>query len=219
MLWRYKVRDLLMQHSLTAQGYGIRLRPVRLEDAPFIVWLRNLDYVKGMVGDSARDVTGQERWLNDYFEREGDYYFIGETLNDTPLGTFAIYDLKETRAELGRYVVRPGVAPSGLASLLLLDMFYREMGLTQLLVRTVASNRRAHSLFRKIGFVQVQAKQPSQLIGGREIEMLHFVQTAEDWRQARQKLILAAQRTEIEIRAWEQTYLQNRSSQGAAVEN
>ena len=52
-----------MLHSLIAQGYGIRLRPVRLEDAPFIVWLRNLEYVKGRVGDSATDVAGQERWL------------------------------------------------------------------------------------------------------------------------------------------------------------
>ena len=31
----------------------MRLRPVRLEDAAFIVWLRNQEHVKGRVGDSA----------------------------------------------------------------------------------------------------------------------------------------------------------------------
>ena len=57
----------------------MRLRPVRIEDAAFIVWLRNLDFVKGNVGDSATDVATQEAWLRAYFEREGDYYFIVES--------------------------------------------------------------------------------------------------------------------------------------------
>ena len=60
---------------------GIRLRPVRLEDAPFIVWLRNLVHAKGRVGDSAEDIDSQERWLHAYFDREGDYYFLVETLS------------------------------------------------------------------------------------------------------------------------------------------
>ena len=54
----------------------MRLRPVRLEDAAFIVWLRNQEHVKGRVGDSATDVAGQEAWLKKYFTRAGDYYFI-----------------------------------------------------------------------------------------------------------------------------------------------
>ena len=68
-----------MRHTLQAEGFGVRLRPVRLEDAPFIVWLRNLEHVKGRVGDSAADAAGQEAWLRAYFERQGDYYFIIET--------------------------------------------------------------------------------------------------------------------------------------------
>jgi hypothetical protein len=31
-----------MEHKLTAEAFGVRLRPVRMEDASFIVWLRNL---------------------------------------------------------------------------------------------------------------------------------------------------------------------------------
>ena len=56
-----------MEHSFQAEGYGIRLRPVRMDDAAFIVWLRNLDHVKGKVGDSATDVAGQEAWLRQIF--------------------------------------------------------------------------------------------------------------------------------------------------------
>ena len=81
-----------MEHSFETEGFGIRLRPVRMDDAAFIVWLRNLDHVKGKVGDSATDVASQEAWLNKYFEREGDYYFIAETPGGIPLGTHGIYE-------------------------------------------------------------------------------------------------------------------------------
>ena len=66
------------------EGYRIRLRPVRIDDAAFIVWLRNLDHVKGSVGDSAANTADQETWLKNYFEREGDYYFIVETQAEYP---------------------------------------------------------------------------------------------------------------------------------------
>ena len=61
-----------MHHTLQAEGFGVRLRPVRMEDAAFIVWLRNLEHVRGRVGDTALNVAGQEAWLKKYFEREGD---------------------------------------------------------------------------------------------------------------------------------------------------
>lgn len=62
-----------MQHSLTTEGYGVRLRPVHLEDSSFIVWLRNLNHAKGRLNRSAPDIETQAHWLNAYFEREGDY--------------------------------------------------------------------------------------------------------------------------------------------------
>ena len=53
-----------------------------MEDAAFIVQLRNQDHAKGKLGDSAATVSAQEQWLANYFEREGDYYFIAETQHD-----------------------------------------------------------------------------------------------------------------------------------------
>ena len=79
-----------MRHSLYAEEFGIRLRPVRSDDAPFIVWHRNLEHVRGRVGDSAITVQGQEKWLATYFQRGGDYYFIAETQAGTLLGTHGI---------------------------------------------------------------------------------------------------------------------------------
>jgi len=202
-----------MRHSLTAQGYGLRLRPVRLDDAPFIVWLRNLDYVKGRVGDSAVDVAGQERWLNCYFEREGDYYFIAETLNEIPLGTYGIYDLNETSAEIGRLVIRPEVPAGAPATLLLIDLIYGQMGITQLRGRVVARNHRARSFFRKLGFNEVKVEHASQVIGGHAVDMVLLSLTTEDWFRVRERFITEAQQAETWIREWAQADLQG-GSQG-----
>src|SRR5262245_50058972 len=98
-----------MQHSVQAEGFGVRLRPVRLDDAAFIVWVRNLDHAKGKVGDSAKDTASQETWLNSYFQRQGDYYFIIETLAGIPVGAYGIYDVNDGSAESGRWVIRGDV--------------------------------------------------------------------------------------------------------------
>lgn len=191
-----------MRHSLTAEGYGLRLRPVRIGDAAFIVWLRNLDYVKGRVGDSATDVAEQEKWLNCYFEREGDYYFIAETLNEIPLGTYGIYDLDETSAEIGRLVIRPEVPAGAAATLLLTDLFYSQMGITQLRGRVVEHNHRAHSFFRKLGFKEMKAEPASQVIGGQAVNMVFLSQAAEDWLRVRERLITESKQAETWICEW-----------------
>ena len=197
-----------MRHSLTAQGYGVRLRPVQLEDAPFLVWLRNMDFAKGWVGDSAPSVVGQETWLNNYFEREGDYYFLVETFSGIPLGTNAIYNLREARGEIGRLVIRPGVSAGVPSCHLLLRLFYEQMGMIEVRAASVAGNYAIHSLLRKYEFRQVELEHSSRTIGGKAIDMLHFVQTLEDWPRAREKSKPKAQWAEARIRRWEEVYRQ-----------
>lgn len=198
-----------MRHSLTTQGYGVRLRPVEMADAPFIVWLRNLDFVRGRVGDSAADVSNQEKWLNSYFGREGDYFFLVETLKGIRLGTHSIYNQKGTRAEIGRIVIRPRV-PAGIpASLLLLDLSYQQLGLRELLATSVAGNRPIQSLFRKFGFTLLSSKHSERLIGGNAVDLLHFVQSSQHWSRVRQELIPKAQLAESRIAQWERAFVEN----------
>ena len=53
-----------MQHSWKTEGFGIRIRPVRLDDAAFIVWLRGLEHkwehvaVIGHEPDISRMIAG-----------------------------------------------------------------------------------------------------------------------------------------------------------------
>jgi RimJ/RimL family protein N-acetyltransferase len=196
-----------MQHSLTREGFGVRLRPVRMEDASFIVWLRHLEHAKGKLGDSEPDDAGQKAWLTDYFKREGDYYFIAETLTGIPVGTYGIYDVRGTTAEPGRWIVRPEV-PAAIPSVILaLDLAFEQLKITLLRGSTVSTNRNVLSLNRKLGFQQVRVETAARVIGGQPVDLVHYVLTAADWAKAREPMLPLARLAEPEIRDWEKTQI------------
>lgn len=182
-----------------------------MEDAPFIVWLRNLDYVKGRVGDSAPDAASQEAWLTAYFKREGDYYFIVETPGGIPLGTFGIYNITETSAEPGRWIMRrevPAAVPSVMVGF---NLAFEKLGLSELQGTTVASNQPVLSLNRKFGFRLVGVEPAAQVIDGKAVDLARFVLTAKDWSESRERLVPLARVAEIQVRDWEKAQLGNRN--------
>jgi RimJ/RimL family protein N-acetyltransferase len=200
-----------VRHSIQAEGFGVRLRPVQMDDATFIVWLRNLEYVRGKVGDSAADVASQEAWLSAYFEREGDYYFIIETLNGIPLGTHSLYDVSGAGAELGRWIIRPGVLAAMPSQMVAIDVAFGRLGLNSLRNVTVASNRPVISLSLKIGFQQLRVEPAGRIIGGKAVDIVHLVMTAEDWSKTRERLVPMARLAESLVREWEQAWLRDNS--------
>lgn len=206
-----------MNHSIVAENYSVRLRPVRLLDAPFIVWLRNLDHVKGNVGDSATDITGQEEWLRGYFQCEGDYYFIIETACGTPLGTYGIYDIHEDNAESGRWIVRPEV-PAAIPSIVLgFEVAFERMGLRRLRAHTVSTNARVLSLNRKMGFEETHYQSPIQIIDGKPVRLVQFEITAEKWSAVRKTMEIFARTAEGNIRNWEQSFLSKAQSSAPGI--
>jgi RimJ/RimL family protein N-acetyltransferase len=199
-----------MRHSLHIEGLGIRLRPVRMEDAAFILWLRNLEHVKGKVGDSATSLAGQEAWLKKYFEREGDYYFIVETPGGIPLGTHGIYDLQGTSAEKGRHIIRPEVMAGVPAGLLATDLGFGQLGLSEFRTTCVSTNVTVHSLHRRSGFKKVGILRAAQTINGRPVDLVQFLLTPEDWAGVRDGLLPLARLAGNLVLEWEKTQLGKR---------
>ena len=192
-----------MRHSLQTEGFNLRLRPVRMTDAAFIVWLRNQDYVKGNVGDSAANVAAQEVWLRNYFEREGDYYFIVETLGGIPLGTHGIYDIQRNSAEQGRQIIRLEVIAGVPAATLATDLAFGSLGLKELRSTCVSTNRTVLSLHRKSGFKEIGIKRSAQIIGGSPVDLVQFLLTPEDWARTRNHIIPLARVAETQVLEWE----------------
>ncbi|HWI56388.1 MAG TPA: GNAT family protein [Bacillota bacterium] len=181
----------------------MRLRPVRKEDAAFIVWLRNLDHAKGRIGDSAIEVTSQEAWLTKYFDRPQDYYFLIETLGGRPVGTYGLWDFTDNSAESGRWIIRTDVPAAIPSAVLGLDIAFTTLGLSKLRVKTVSTNLPVLSLNRKFGMRQTIIETDSTVIGGQSVDQIHFVLYPRDWAQARQRLLPLAKIAEQQIRDWE----------------
>lgn len=192
-----------MRHSFEVEGFGVRLRPVRLEDAAFIVWLRGLDHTRGKLGDSAIDVASQEAWLKAYFDREGDYYFIVETPGGTPVGTHGLYNASAGSAEAGRSIIRPEVPAAVPTSLVTFDLAFGPMGFSELRGTSVASNVKVHSYVKKFGFRQVRTESEGRVIGGQPVDIVHFALTATEWSQGREGVLSVARYAESQIRAWD----------------
>lgn len=196
-----------MRHSLQAEGFGIRLRPVRMEDAAFIVWLRNLQHVRGRVGDTAARTDSQQAWLEKYFTREGDYYFIAETLGGIPVGTHGIYDLANGSAEKGRQAVRPEVMAGVATAILATDIAFGALGLNEVRSNTVSTNTNVISLHRKSGFKQIGLLREHQVIDGRSVDLVQFLLMPEDWARARERQIPLANLAGEQILNWEKSQL------------
>jgi RimJ/RimL family protein N-acetyltransferase len=194
-----------MRHDIHLEGFNVRLRPVRTADAAFITWLRNLDYVKGRVGDSAQSVRVQEAWLKAYFKRAGDYYFIVETLGGISLGTHGIYDVAGSSAEKGRHIMRPEVVAGLPNGILLIDYAFKKMRLTQIRSNCVSTNIPLHSLHRKCGFQRVGLKQAAQMIDGQPVDLVQYLLTAEDWAKVRDPLLPLANLAAAQVLDWERT--------------
>src|SRR5436305_10034836 len=152
-----------MTHTLQIEGFNVRLRPVRMEDAGFIVWARNLDHVKGRIDDWTPTRKAQEAWLKSYFERAGDYYFIIETPGEMPVGTYGVYNVQGTIAESGRWVIRPDVLAAIPSAILAFDIAFGSLAITELRVSTVSTNRAVLSLNRKFGFREIRTDKGAQM--------------------------------------------------------
>lgn len=194
-----------MQHSFTAEGFGVRLRPVKREDAAFIVWLRNLEHVKGKVGDSATDTAHQVAWLEQYFLRPGDYYFIIETTAGLPVGAYGIYDQTGDSAESGRWIIRPDVPAAIPSAILAFAIAFDQLRLRELRVKTVATNQHVLSLNKKFGFRQTHTEPAALRIAGQPVDLINFLLDGRDWPKIRTKLLPLAQLAEKQILEWEQT--------------
>jgi RimJ/RimL family protein N-acetyltransferase len=202
-----------MQHTLHIEGFGVRLRPVTMEDAPFIVWLRNLEHARGRVGDSATDASAQQAWLKEYFLREGDYYFIIETSGKIPVGAYGIYDLTGDSAESGRWIVRPEVPAAIPSAILAFEIAFEKLRLRELRVKTVSTNTNVLSLNRKLGFTQTKVEAGERIIGGKPVDLVHFLLESKDWPKIREKFVPLARLAERQIGEWQQAELQKTHSQ------
>jgi RimJ/RimL family protein N-acetyltransferase len=139
--WRLGLR-----HDLIVEGHGFRLRPVEIEDAAFILNLRSDPARNQYIHRGATDLLSQQEWLEKYFARGGDYYFVIENrATGEAEGTVGIYDVNraERTAEWGRWIVRAGSLAALESACLMYSAAFDRLDLDSVYCRTILENKAA----------------------------------------------------------------------------
>lgn len=184
-----------MKHNVILEGYGVRLRPVTLDDADFIVKLRNMPHAIGKIGDSATTTHDQQIWLEKYFERDNDYYFIIESLSCKRLGTIGIYDIDWTKkvAESGRLVILPDSLAALPSCILLIDFCFHNLKLNLLMGCVVSTNIAVIALNKQLGY-SITSESSKRYINNQTVTMVNIKLSPTKWEATRSKLIKLAQK-------------------------
>ena len=107
--------------------YGIRLRPVDINDAEFIIKLRNNVAINKHISPTSDKLSDQIEWIKGYKEREKkglEYYFLTE-VNGERFGTTRLSELNNEIFELGSWVFSKE-SPSGVS--IKADILTKEVG-------------------------------------------------------------------------------------------
>lgn len=130
-----------MNHNVTIDGYCYRLRPVTLDDAAFIVELRTDSVRSQYINPISDDVSLQIDWLNSYFERKGDYYFVVEHIvSRKPEGLISLYDVRDNSAEWGRWIIQAGSSCAIESAMMIYNLAFEHFSLARVFCRTLEVN-------------------------------------------------------------------------------
>ncbi len=143
-----------MRHDYTVEGYGYRLRPALLDDARFILDLRTDPERNAFIHPTPNDVALQRRWIENYFERRGDYYFVIESkVAARSEGAIGLYGIDDTRlsGEWGRWIVRRRSLAAVESVALIYRFAFDVLGLATVYARTAAANVKAVSFHDSCG--------------------------------------------------------------------
>lgn len=109
-------RKQIIDEILPANAYGCYFRLVELEDAQFILSLRNHEKLSRYINPTSTEIEDQINWLKEYKVREkkGEDFYILCLKEDkkTRLGLNRIYDITGDTFEFGSWVYSPDAGPN-----------------------------------------------------------------------------------------------------------
>jgi RimJ/RimL family protein N-acetyltransferase len=170
-------------------GHVFRLRPVEVEDAAFILELRTDPERSRYLHPVANDLDAQRRWIEFYFERPGDYYFVIEN-RDTGQreGTAGIYNIDRIFAEWGRWIVRAESRAAIESAGLIYRVGFEVLGLESMYCRTSVENVPAVQFHRSFGLERIRTLPRYLELDGRLVDAVEMRLTRVQWEAIREKV-------------------------------
>ena len=176
------------------QGLGLRLRPVELDDAAFIIAQRLHPRARASLGETSACVDRQRAWIADQRKRADDLYFVCEIAPHTPVGTVGLYDIGRREAVWGRFVIDPQYNAAVPALILLFDHAFATLALASVRCTVVADNAKARALYTWVGHELVQGATPHAQVAGQSVPQVTYRLSAAAWAARRAEVHEVGQR-------------------------
>jgi len=110
-------------------GHRIELRNVSIDDAEFIISLRQNKNKSRYISKTDSSVESQKKWIESYLLGEGQAYFIMEDKNNKKIGTIRAYDQQGDSFCWGSWITSPSAPDhASIESALILYSFMMELG-------------------------------------------------------------------------------------------
>lgn len=179
-----------MRHNISVEGFAFRLRPICDTDAPFVVELRSNPQLNRYIHSNSSKIEDQLRWFSDYYEREGDFYFVVESLDGTPEGLISIYELDKSAlcAEWGRWVMKPESLAAVESVFLMYRAAFERLGLKMVYSRTVADNSRVVSFHDSCDIPDRRVLSEHFELDGKKFDAIEHRVRRETWEKISAKL-------------------------------
>jgi RimJ/RimL family protein N-acetyltransferase len=134
------------------KGKNTILRSVTEEDAAAIIEMRNNPSINRFLS-SSKPLTLEDQliWLRKNLEATDQHYFMVLNLNEIPVGTISIYNIKNGSGEFGRYVCTQTVQAVE-SERMILQIAFEGIGLKYLYCRTAESNVAVWRQHLRFGF-------------------------------------------------------------------
>ena len=179
-----------MRHDLVVEGSAFRLRPVEVSDAEFMVRLRKDETLSRFLNETSGVVMDQQNYIRSYFSKEDDVYFIVERRdNAAPQGMIAIYDIKDGRAEWGRWILQEGSLAAIESAYLIYVAAFEFLKLDTVYCRTVQENQKVVSFHESCGLQTARLLPGYAKIRGKVYDSIEQELSAESWGSVRCELL------------------------------
>lgn len=187
-----------MRHDQHLRGYAFQLRPIRDQDAEFVVALRTDANRSRFLHATSPSVQDQRDWLARYYEREDDYYFVLERQKTLePEGLVALYNFDESRrsAEFGRCILKHDSLAAVECVWLNYRVAFEQLGLTSVFSRTIAENAQVVSFHDCLGIAARRVIPAAVELSGKLHDFVEHTVDMDCWGSIAPRLEKLARRT------------------------
>jgi len=187
-----------MRHDIHLQGPGFALRPVTETDSDFIIGLRTDPELGKFINASSPRREDQIAWMQKYYARAGDYYFLVTRHDGTPEGTIALYDVtgegSDKRGEWGRWILKRGSMAAVESALLIYQAAFERLDLGMVYCRTVALNQPVVSFHTSCGLATFGIVPNNMIRDGKSYDAVEQRLMLTNWPAVRANLSTKAER-------------------------